>query len=46
MATAATTVLDSKMQKSPGKLGMAIFGGVLLIGISYAAINLVSDLSG
>jgi PiT family inorganic phosphate transporter len=25
---------------------MAIFGGVLLIGISYAAINLVSDLSG
>ena len=46
MATVATTVLDSKMQKSPGKLGMAIFGGVLLIGISYAAINLVSDLSG
>ncbi len=25
---------------------MAIFGGVLLIGISYAAVNLVSDLSG
>jgi PiT family inorganic phosphate transporter len=46
MGTAATTVLDSKMQKSPGKLGMAIFGGVLLIGISYAAVNLVSDLSG
>jgi PiT family inorganic phosphate transporter len=34
------------MQKSPGKLGIAIFGGVLLIGISYAAVNLVSDLSG
>jgi len=46
MATAATSVLDSKMQKSPGKLGIAIFGGVLLIGISYAAVNLVSDLSG
>ena len=46
MATAATTALDAKMQKAPGKLGMAIFGGVLLIGISYAAINLVSDLSG
>jgi len=46
MATAASTVLDSKMQKSPGKLGMAIFGGVLLIGISYAAVSLVSDLSG
>ena len=46
MATAATSVLDSKLQKSPGKLGIAIFGGVLLIGISYAAVNLVSDLSG
>src|SRR5271169_2280206 len=46
MATAATSVLDSKLHKSPGKLGMAIFGGVLLIGISYAAVNLVSDLSG
>jgi PiT family inorganic phosphate transporter len=46
MATAVSTVLDSKMQKPPGKLGMAIFGGVLLIGISYAAVNLVSDLSG
>jgi inorganic phosphate transporter, PiT family len=46
MATAATSVLDSKLQKSPGKLGTAIFGGALLIGISYAAVNLVSDLSG
>src|SRR5580700_10313230 len=46
MSTAATSVLDSKLQKSPGKLGMAIFGGVLLIGISYAAVHLASDLSG
>jgi inorganic phosphate transporter, PiT family len=43
---AGTSVLDSKLQKSPGKLGMAVFGGVLLIGISYTAIHLVSDLSG
>ena len=46
MATGATSVLDSKLHKSPGKLGIAIFGGVLLIGISYTAVNLVSDLSG
>jgi inorganic phosphate transporter, PiT family len=46
MATAATSVLDSKLQKSPGKLGMAIFGAVLLIGVAYSAISLVSDLSG
>jgi hypothetical protein len=25
MATAATSVLDSKLHKSPGKLGIAIF---------------------
>src|SRR5277367_504736 len=46
MATAGASVLDSKLQKSPGKLGIAIFGGVLLVGISYTAIHLVSDLSG
>ncbi|MGD0511830.1 MAG: inorganic phosphate transporter [Terriglobales bacterium] len=46
MSTAATSVLDSKLQKSPGKLGMAIFGAVLLIGVAYSAISLVSDLSG
>src|SRR5271169_5378236 len=46
MSTAATSVLDSKLQKSPGKLGMAIFGGVLLVGVAYSAISLVSDLSG
>ena len=42
----APSVLDSKLQKSPGKLGIAIFGGVLLVGISYTAIHLISDLSG
>src|SRR6202453_376505 len=46
MSTAATSVLDSKLQKSPGKLGIAIFGAVLLIGVAYSAISLVSDLSG
>src|SRR3984885_4153324 len=46
MSTAAPSVLDSKLQKSPGKLGMAIFGAVLLVGVSYAAVHLVSDLSG
>src|SRR6202050_4789480 len=46
MSTAAPSVLDSKLQKSPGKLGMAIFGAVLLVGVAYSAISLVSDLSG
>jgi len=46
MATASASVLDAKLSKSPGRLGMAIFGAVLLVGVSYTAINLVSDLSG
>jgi PiT family inorganic phosphate transporter len=46
MSTAATSVLDSKLQRPPGKLGMAIFGAVLLVGVAYSAISLVSDLSG
>src|SRR6202451_246216 len=46
MSTAAPSVLDSKLQKSPGKLGTAIFGAVLLVGVAYSAISLVSDLSG
>jgi len=46
MATASASVLDAKLSRSPGRLGMAIFGAVLLVGVSYTAINLVSDLSG
>src|SRR5579863_1810539 len=45
MATAAS-VLDAKISKSPGKLGMVIFGGVLLVGVAYSAVHLASDLSG
>ena len=45
MATATTTVLDAKLSKSPGKLGIAIFGAVLLTGVIYIWVNLASDLS-
>jgi inorganic phosphate transporter, PiT family len=38
--------LDAKLTKGPGKLGILIFGAVLLVGVLYSAINLVSDLSG
>jgi len=44
MAT-ATTVLDAKITKTPGKFGMIGFAVVLLIGISYAGYHLLSDLS-
>jgi PiT family inorganic phosphate transporter len=41
-----STVLDSKLSKSsPGKIGMLVFGVVLIIGFAYAASHLLGDLS-
>jgi PiT family inorganic phosphate transporter len=50
MATASATtppptVLDQKLSRSPGKLGMLIFGVVLVIGVGYAGSSLLHDLS-
>jgi inorganic phosphate transporter, PiT family len=44
MAT-ALTVLDAKLRRSPGKIGMTIFGIVLVIGFAYAGSHLLGDLS-
>ena len=44
MATATSTVLDAKISRSPGKLGMIIFGIVLVIGFGYAGSHLLGDL--
>jgi inorganic phosphate transporter, PiT family len=41
----ATSVLDAKITRSPGKLGMIGFGIVVLIGVIYAGSHLLSDLS-
>ncbi len=45
MAT-RTSVLDSKMAAGPGRIGILIFGVVLLIGLVYVATHLLRDLSG
>jgi PiT family inorganic phosphate transporter len=45
MATASPTILDQKLSRSPGKLGILIFGAVLLVGVLYAGTSLVHDLS-
>lgn len=45
MATASTTVLDAKLSRSPGKIGMIVFGIVLLIGFVYAGTHLLDDLA-
>ena len=45
MATASSTVLDAKISRSPGKIGVIIFGIVLLVGFAYAGSHLLQDLS-
>jgi inorganic phosphate transporter, PiT family len=40
------TLLDQKLKKSPGKLGMILFAIVLLGGVGYAGYHLASDISG
>jgi inorganic phosphate transporter, PiT family len=45
-SAAAPATIDSKLSKSPGKLGMLIFGIVLLTGILYSGLHLLSDLAG
>jgi PiT family inorganic phosphate transporter len=42
----AGSLLDQKMKKSPGMLGMLIFGVVLIAGLGYAGSQLARDLSG
>jgi PiT family inorganic phosphate transporter len=43
--TAPTSALDHKLSRSPGKLGMLVFGAVLLVGVLYAGSSLLRDLS-
>ena len=42
----AVPALHAKMSKGPGKIGVLLFGVVLIIGVVYAGSNLLSDLSG
>ncbi|HEX3437590.1 MAG TPA: inorganic phosphate transporter [Pseudacidobacterium sp.] len=44
--TAAGSLLDQKMKKSPGLIGWLIFCAVLLAGLGYAGFHLVNDISG
>jgi PiT family inorganic phosphate transporter len=42
---ASSTAVHDKLSKGPGKIGSAIFIGVLAIGFVYAGYHLISDLS-
>src|SRR6202453_279891 len=45
MATASQTLLDRKLSRSAGKIGMLVFCIVLVIGVGYAGASLLHDLS-
>src|SRR5271155_4730983 len=45
MATASETLLNQKLSRSPGKLGILIFGAVFVVGMLYAGTSLLRDLS-
>ena len=42
---AASSAVHAKLSKSPGRIGTAIFIGVLSVGFVYAGYHLISDLS-
>ncbi len=42
---AKTAVMDKKLQKSHGRIGMILFGAILLAGVIYAAMHLFGDLA-
>src|SRR5271163_3055839 len=46
MAIPPTSSVHAKLDKSPGAIGMIIFGIVLIGGFAYAGFNLASDLAG
>jgi len=45
MATAAAPAIQEKLSKRPGMIGVIGFGVIFVIGVSYAAFHLLSDLS-
>jgi len=45
-AAAEPSLMHEKLSKSPGKLGMAVFGLILVLGLVYIGLQLGSDLSG
>jgi inorganic phosphate transporter, PiT family len=46
MASVASPVMEAKLAKGPGRVGVLVFGAALLVGLVYAASHLISDLSG
>src|SRR5579872_4012487 len=44
MATAASPALEKKLSRNPGKIGMAVFGAALLVGVVYTGVSIANDI--
>src|SRR5271163_981072 len=44
MAAGAAPAIEQKMSKSPGMIGMVVFGVALIVGLIYTVISLAKDL--
>ena len=44
MATAASPALEKKLGRSPGLIGMIVFGIALLVGVIYTGVSIANDL--
>jgi inorganic phosphate transporter, PiT family len=45
MATAASPLLEQKLSRNPGKIGMIVFGLALFVGLIYTVLAMKDDLS-
>jgi PiT family inorganic phosphate transporter len=44
MASAASPALNQKLARNPGKIGMAVFGIALIVGVTYTGVSIARDL--
>src|SRR5215470_7014235 len=45
MTTVASSVLEQKLSRNPGKIGLVVFALALIAGLIYAVVALASDLA-
>lgn len=41
---AASPAIDAKLSRNPGKIGMAVFGLALIVGMIYTGVSIAGDL--
>src|ERR1700692_4824014 len=44
MASAASPLLEKKLSRNPGKIGMLVFGVALVVGVIYTGVSIANDI--